>query len=136
MCYSNAYLSPFLYHPPPLPAVVVCSPQVVLESAKSHVLEEPVPRMGRSDTLPWDCHLAEACVHTVGVAWHRCVLHPLSIKSSLAAQQEGLAVTVHLETVAMSLSRKQVCVCMYMRIVCDGMCWSKELYVCIKGAIT
>ena len=89
-------------------ALIVSSPQVVLESAKSHVLDEPVPRLGRSDTLPWDCSLTDACVFTTSLDCLRYLLEPLTVKASLAAQQEGLGVTIHSETVALALSKKQV----------------------------
>ena len=89
-------------------AVVLCSPHVQLESSKSHVLDEPVPRLGRTDTLPWDCSLTSAFVFTMVESSQHYLLQPVSVKASLAAQQEGLGITVHSEMVALALSKKQV----------------------------
>ena len=96
-------------------ALVLSFPHILLESAKSHVLDEPVPMLGRTDTLPWDCSLTNASLLTVSCHSPRYLLEPLAMKATLAAQQEGLGVTVHLETMVLSLSRKQVCV---LRSVC------------------
>ena len=89
-------------------AVILCLPQVRLESAKSHVLDEPVPRNSRRDTLPWDCTLSQCTLLTI--ARHRAyyLLEPTTVKASLAAQQEGTGVTVHVDTLALSFSEKQV----------------------------
>lgn len=37
------------------------------------------------------------------------VVEPVVAKTTLAAQQEGVGVTIHSDVVALSLSRKQVC---------------------------
>ena len=104
---SPSHTSPPL--PPSPPSVLILSlPGVLLESAKSHVLDEPVPRHLRADTLPWDCSLSNSSVVTIMDGGVHYVLHPLALKSTLASQQEGIALTVHSEVVTLSLSRKQV----------------------------
>ena len=100
--------------PPPLApglaGVVLSLPGVLLESAKSHVLEEPVPRLSRANTLPWDCTLSGLSAFTFSGAAHMdYVVEPVVIKTTLAAQREGVGVTIHSDLVAISLSKKQVC---------------------------
>ena len=90
-------------------ALVLSFPRVFLESAKSHVLDEPVPRHARADTLPWDCSMTDASFITVTTRCPRYLLEPLAGKASLAAQQEGVGLTVHSESIVVALSRKQVC---------------------------
>ena len=88
--------------------LIVSLPCILLESAKSHVLDEPVPRHSRVDTLPWDCSLSDMAVFTNINHKIHSVLDPLVVKTTLASQQEGIGVTVHSDTVALSLSKKQV----------------------------
>lgn len=94
---------------PALTAVLLSLPCVSLESAKSHVLDEPVPREGSRGTLPWDCTLGQLSVFTVANRKAYYIVEPTAIKATLAAQQEGMGITVHTETVALALSQKQVC---------------------------
>lgn len=94
---------------PALTAVLLSLPCVSLESAKSHVLDEPVPREGSRGTLPWDCTLGQLSVFTVANRKAYYIVEPTAIKATLAAQQEGVGITVHTETVALALSQKQVC---------------------------
>ena len=50
----------------PSPSLALLSlPSLLLESAKSHMLDEPVPRLSRMDTLPWDCSLSNAAILTL-----------------------------------------------------------------------
>lgn len=93
---------------PALTAVLLSLPCVSLESAKSHVLDEPVPREGSRGTLPWDCTLGQLSVFTVANRKAYYIVEPTAIKATLAAQQEGVGITVHTETVALALSQKQV----------------------------
>jgi vacuolar protein sorting-associated protein 13B len=92
----------------PTAAVILCLPQVRLESAKSHVLDEPVPRNSRPDTLPWDCTLSQLSLFTIAGRRAHYLLEPATVKASLAAQQEGTGVTVHVDTLALSVSESQV----------------------------
>jgi len=80
-------------------------------------MDEPVPRLGRTDTLPWDCSLTSAFVFTMIKGCLRYLLQPVTVKASLAAQQEGLGVIVHSEMVAVALSRKQVGIPNYLFIL-------------------
>ena len=96
-------------HSPALTAVLVSLPSVSLESAKSHVLDEPVPREGSRDTFPWDCTLRQLSLFTVANHKAYYIIEPTAVKATLAAQQEGVGITVHTETVALALSQKQVC---------------------------
>ena len=130
--------SPGLDTPLTLSATVFCLPSILLESAKNHVLDEPVPRNFRTDTLPWDCALTDMAVYSVlgshghqpvgshgrhmlepvgSHVHHMCepvrshvrhMLEPVGMKLTLASQQEGVGVTVDLDTVALSVSKKQV----------------------------
>ena len=90
-------------------AVVVALPDILLESARSHVLDEPVPRESQLDTLPWDCSLADLSIFTIIQSKARYLLEPLVVKATLASQQEGSGITVHLDTLTLSVSNKQVC---------------------------
>ncbi len=78
------------------------------------MLDEPVPRLSRADTLPWDCSMSDAAVLTLipggmaGEGHVHHVLSPLVVRATLAAQQEGVAMTLHSDTVELALSRKQV----------------------------
>ena len=93
----------------PSPSAILFSlPNILLESAKSHVLEEPVPRKTQLDTLPWDCSLVEMSLFTVIEQKARYLLEPLVVKATLAPQQEGSGITVHLDTLTLSVSKKQV----------------------------
>lgn len=88
--------------------VFVSLPSVQLESVKGHVLDEPIKKDSRADTLPWDCTLAQFSLFTVVGSQARHILEPLTVKATLATQQEGCGVTIHTDNVAMSLSKKQV----------------------------
>lgn len=90
------------------PGLVLALPHILLQSAKSHVLDEPVPKFSCTDTLPWDCSFASAAIFTVLGRSARYLLEPLTLKTSLAAQHEGLGVTVTSDLLALSLSKKQV----------------------------
>ena len=99
-------------------AVVVALPDILLESARSHVLDEPVPRESQLDTLPWDCSLANLSIFTIIKQKARYLLEPLVVKATLAPQQEGSGITVHLDTLTLSVSNKQACCdCVYMYAV-------------------
>lgn len=89
-------------------AAVLSLPGLLLESAKSHVLDEPVPRLSKADTLPWDCSLQDLALFTVCGSGVRHMLQPLALRMTLASQQEGLGITVHSDMLALSLSKKQV----------------------------
>ena len=86
----------------------VSLPSVVLESSRGPAISEVVERAGRPDSLPWDCGLASFTVFSVMDGQAHYLLDPLSVKATLAPQQEGSGVTVHSDTVTMSLSVKQV----------------------------
>ena len=61
-------------------------------------------------TLPWDCTLHHAsliALHRAGSTPHY-ILEPLSVAVSLADQQGGTGVTVHTDSVAVALSKKDV----------------------------
>lgn len=121
---SLSFGSPPSTPPPPAPGlsgVVLSFPGVLLESAKSHVLEEPVPRFSRTNTLPWDCTLSGLSAFTFAGAHVDYVVEPVVIKTTLAAQQEGVGVTIHSDLVAISLSKEQVHVCIYV-CVCACTC--------------
>lgn len=92
-----------------LSAMIISLPGLFLESARSHVLEEPVPRRSSSSTLPWDCSLSDLAVLTIlGGGAARYVLEPVAVKMTFASQQEGVGVAIHSEVVSFSLSKKQV----------------------------
>ena len=95
-------------HSPALTAVLLSLPDIKLESAKSHVLDEPVPREGKRDTLPWDCSLSQLSLFTVANCKALYVIEPTAVKATLAAQQEGVGITAHTEKIALALSQKQV----------------------------
>lgn len=95
-------------HSPALTAVLLSLPNIKLESAKSHVLDEPVPREGKRDTLPWDCTLSQLSLFTVANCKALYVIEPTVVKATLAAQQEGVGITAHTEKIALALSEKQV----------------------------
>lgn len=105
---STGPSSPITPLPLTLSAVVFSLPRILLESAKSHVLDEPVPRQLKTDTLPWDCSLTDMAVFTVSGPHVRHMLEPVGMKMTLATQQEGIGITVHSDTVALSVSKKQV----------------------------
>ena len=92
-----------------LSAAIISLPSLLLESAKSHVLDEPVPRQLKADTLPWDCSLTDMAIFTASGPHVRHMLEPVGMKVTFAAQQEGIGVTVDADTVALSVSKKQVC---------------------------
>ena len=102
---------PLLSSPSPLSpsAVVLSLPGVLLQSARSHVLDEPVPKESQVDTLPWDCSFTHASLFTVIRQKARYLVEPVVVKATLAPQQEGCGVTVHVDTLALVISRKQVC---------------------------
>ena len=89
-------------------AIFVSLPSVLLESVKGHILDEPVKKDSRVDTLPWDCTLAQFSLFTLVGGQARHILEPLTVKATLAPQQEGSGVTIHTDNVTMSLSKKQV----------------------------
>ena len=93
-----------------LSAVVVALPDLLIESARSHVLDEPVPRESQVDTLPWDCSLEEMSMFTIIDQKARYLVEPLAVKATLAPQQEGSGITIHTDTLALAISKKQVCV--------------------------
>lgn len=95
-------------HLQPSAAVLLSLPQVTVESAKSHVLDEPVPKNSRKDTFPWDCILSQLSLFTI--ANHRAyyILEPTAVKVALASQQDGTGITIHADTIAISVSEKQV----------------------------
>ena len=91
-----------------LSAVVISLPGILLKSAKSHVLDEPAPKLSRADTLPWDCCLSNFSGFTVIGGRVEGVVERVMVKTSIATQQEGLGVTVHTDTVTLSVSQRQV----------------------------
>ena len=95
-------------HSPARTAVLLSLPNIKLESAKSHVLDEPVPRESKRDTLPWDCTLSQLSLFTVANCKALYVIEPTVVKATLAAQQEGVGITAHTEKIALALSQKQV----------------------------
>ena len=104
-------------HSPALTAVLLSLPDIKLESAKSHVLDEPVPREGKRDTLPWDCTLSQLSLFTVANCKALYVIEPTVVKATLAAQQEGVGITAHTETIALAVSQKQVHVHMKLHLL-------------------
>ena len=104
-------------HSPALTAVLLSLPDIKLESAKSHVLDEPVPREGKRDTLPWDCTLSQLSLFTVANCKALYVIEPTVVKATLAAQQEGVGITAHTETIALAMSQKQVHVHMKLHLL-------------------
>ena len=60
------------------------------------------------DTLPWDCSLDDMCTFTIIERKPRYLLEPLVVKATLAPQQEGSGVTIHLDTLTVAVSKKQV----------------------------
>ena len=60
------------------------------------------------DTLPWDCSLDSMCAFTVIEREPRYLLEPLVVKATLAPQQEGSGVTIHLDALTVAMSKKQV----------------------------
>ena len=89
-------------------AVLLSLPGVLLQSARSHVLDEPVPKETQVDTLPWDCSLSQASLFTVVSQKARYLVEPVVVKATLAPQQEGTGITVHVDTLSLAVSRKQV----------------------------
>ena len=89
-------------------------------SAKSHVLEEPVPRASSTNTLPWNCTLCDGSIIALhGASTARYIIEPLSVTISVADQQGGTGVTIHTDLVALSLSKIEVyivCVCVCARV--------------------
>ena len=78
-------------------------------SAKSHVLEEPVPRASTTSTLPWDCTLHRGSLIALnGASTAQYIVEPLSVTVSLADQQGGTGVTIHTDSIAVSLSKTEV----------------------------
>lgn len=94
----------------PTPSLILALPTLSISSAKSHVLDEPVPRDSLTDTFPWDCTLRQLTVLTVIGHQAYYILEPLTVKATLASQQEGTGVTVHADSLGVSVSKKQVCV--------------------------
>ena len=90
-------------------AIVVSLPRITLQSAKSHVLDEPVPRDSSMSTLPWDCTLHHGSVMVLHGGSVRYLLEPFTVQTTLAMQQEGTGITIHTETLALSLSQQLVC---------------------------
>lgn len=109
---------PLLSSSPSPSAVVFALPDILLQSARSHVLDEPVPREREVDTLPWDCSLADMSLFTVIKGKPCYLVEPLVVKATLAPQQEGSGITVHLDTVTLSVSKKQVLYLMLAVCVC------------------
>ncbi len=99
---------PSLASPSAPPTLLLSLPILTLQSARSHVLDKPVPRRGSLDTLPWDCSLRELSLFTVARGRGRYLLEPVGLKATLAAQQGGRAITVHCEALALALSQTQV----------------------------
>ena len=89
-------------------AVLFSLPGVLLQSARSHVLDEPVPKEAQVDTLPWDCSLSQASLFTVVSQKARYLVEPVVVKATLAPQQEGTGITVHVDTLSLAVSKKQV----------------------------
>ena len=101
------------------PSLVLSLPAVSILTARSVILDEPVPMEGSMDTFPWDCTLDRLSLFTVIRGRARYLLQPLTVKATLALQQEGTGMTVHTDSVVLAVSRKQVHVASYMCICCE-----------------
>lgn len=98
-------------------------------SAKSHVLEEPVPKSTSTSTLPWNCTLHHACLMTVHCGTACYVVEPLTVQATLADQQGGTGVTLHTDTLALTLSTEEVCTCTFcIMYTCTFACTCTCIY--------